>query len=149
MGQIPSKNNMVSAIVLFPGPGDDVTPNETFNVQVQLTNLNAGVFTDPLTTYYSAPQTIGDNGNIIGHCHVTIQDLGDNLTPTQPPDPTTFAFFKGIDDDGNGNGLLQAVVTNGLAAGNYRVCTMNSAANHQPVLMPVSHCHTSNEIRKN
>lgn len=45
---------------------------------------------------------------------------------------------KGINDDGNGQGLLSATVTDGLPAGTYRVCTMNSASNHQPVLMPVS-----------
>jgi len=54
------------------------------------------------------------------------------------PNAETFAFFKGINDDGNGNGQLQAVVSNGLPAGFYRVCTMNSASNHQPVIMPVA-----------
>ncbi|OQV01533.1 hypothetical protein CLAIMM_06874 [Cladophialophora immunda] len=137
MGDIPSNNNMVSAIVLFPGPGDDLTPNQSFNIQVQLTNLVAGSFTDPLTTYYAAPQQL-EGGNIVGHCHVTVQDLGNTLAPTTPPDPKTFAFFKGIDDAGNGKGLLQATVTNGLPAGFYRVCTLNSASNHQPVLMPVA-----------
>src|ERR1700749_5164634 len=125
MGDIPSNGNMVSSIVLFPGPGEDVTPNQNFTVQVQLTNLVAGSFTDPLATYYAAPQEL-KGGNIVGHCHVTIQDLGGNLAPTTPPDPKKFAFFKGIDDDGNGQGLLQAVVAGGLPPGFYRVCTMNS-----------------------
>jgi hypothetical protein len=34
-----------------------------------------------------------------------VQDIGD-LQATTPPDPPTFAFFKGIDDAGNGQGLL-------------------------------------------
>ncbi|KAJ4516504.1 hypothetical protein HRR83_001838 [Exophiala dermatitidis] len=137
MGDIPSNNNMVSSIILFPGPGDDITPNQSFNVQVQISNLEAGSFTDPTATYYAAPQAL-KNGNVVGHCHVTIQDLGGNIATKTPPDPKKFAFFKGINDDGNGNGLLQATVTNGLPAGVYRVCTMNSASNHQPVLMPVA-----------
>ncbi|KIW86908.1 uncharacterized protein Z519_12530 [Cladophialophora bantiana CBS 173.52] len=147
MGDIPSNNNMVSAIVLFPGPGDDLTPNQSFNIQVQLTNLVAGSFTDPLTTYYSAPQEL-QGGNIVGHCHVTVQDLGNSLAPTTPPDPKTFAFFKGINDDGNGQGLLQATVANGLPAGFYRVCTMNSASNHQPVLMPVAQRGAQDDCQK-
>jgi hypothetical protein len=72
-----------------------------------------------------------------------------SLNPSTPPDPTTFAFFKGIDDAGNGNGLLQAAVTGGLAAGTYRVCTMSSSSNHQPVLMPVSILPSSSRIDVN
>jgi hypothetical protein len=145
MGDIPSNDNMVSAMVLFPGPGQDIAANTPFNIQVQITNLDAGFFTDAAATYYSAPQALS-GGNIVGHCHVTVQDLGNNLAPTQPPDPATFAFFKGIDDAGNGQGLLQANVTAGLPAGFYRVCTMNSAANHQPVLMPVSDLIPSTQL---
>jgi transcription initiation factor TFIID subunit 15 len=44
--------------------------------------------------------------------------------------------LKGIDDVGNGNGLLQATVTGGLHVGIYRVCTMIAPRNHQPVNMP-------------
>lgn len=69
---------------------------------------------------------------------VTIQALGNSLTPNQPLDASEFAFFKGIDDDGDGNGGLKATVKGGLPAGNYRVCTMSAAANHQPVTMPVA-----------
>lgn len=46
--------------------------------------------------------------------------------------------FQGINDAGNGRGLLSVAVTAGLPAGFYRVCTMNSASNHQPVLMPIA-----------
>lgn len=66
-----------------------------------------------------------------------MQNIG-SLKSTTPPDPTKFAFFKGIDDAGNGKGLLQAVVPGGLPAGAYRVCTMIAARNHQPVNMPVA-----------
>ncbi|EPS45717.1 hypothetical protein H072_143 [Dactylellina haptotyla CBS 200.50] len=138
MGEIPSANNMISSIFIFPKNGDNLAPNTDFNVQVQVNNLQAGSFTNAQATYYSAPQKLAGNGNIIGHCHITCQDLGNSLNPTNPPNPGTFAFFKGINDAGNNQGRLQAAVTGGLPAGNYRCCTMNSASNHQPVLMPVA-----------
>ncbi|KAJ9354841.1 hypothetical protein DTO027B9_4557 [Paecilomyces variotii] len=137
MGKIPSSNNMISAMITNPQPGDKVTAGNTFTISVQTTNLKAGSFTNAQSTYYSAPQDLDSSGNIIGHCHVTVQEIG-SLTSTTPPDPSTFAFFKGINDDGNGKGLLSATVTGGLPAGVYRVCTMISSSNHQPVLMPVA-----------
>lgn len=137
MGKIPATANMISAMITFPQPGDTVTAGKTFNISVQTAHLDAGTFVNPTTNYYTAPQTLNKQGDIIGHCHVTVQSIGD-LKSTTPPDPTTFAFFKGIDDAGNGAGLLQATVTDGLPAGAYRVCTMIAASNHQPVNMPVA-----------
>lgn len=137
MGDIPSKNNMISSIIVSPAPGENINADTTFQIQVQTTNLVAGTFTNPQNTYYAAPQQL-QGGKVVGHTHVTVQNLGNSLTPSNPPDPSTFAFFLGINDNGNGNGLLSATVTGGLAAGNYRVCTMTSASNHQPVLMPVA-----------
>jgi len=138
MGDIPASNAMVSSIITNPLPGQDVAANQDFNVTVQMANLQAGSFTNPDSTYYAAPQALSSNGQVIGHTHVTIQDMGGSLTPTTALDAGTFAFFKGINDAGNGQGLLSATVTGGLPAGNYRVCTMSSSSNHQPVLMPVA-----------
>ncbi|KAL0932836.1 fungal transcriptional regulatory protein [Colletotrichum truncatum] len=137
MGDIPALKNMVSAMITNPQPGEKVQAGQTFNISVQTSNLKAGNFVNPTTNYYTSPQALDDQGKIIGHCHVTVQDIG-SLKSTTPPDPTKFAFFKGIDDAGNGKGLLQATVTGGLPAGTYRVCTMIAAQNHQPVAMPVA-----------
>lgn len=137
MGRIPAVSNMITAIITNPKPGDQVPAGTVFNISVQTRNLRAGFFVNPTTNYYTAPQDLDENGNIIGHCHITVQDIGDLRTDT-PPDPTTFAFFKGVDDAGNGQGLLQAVVEDGLPVGTYRVCTMIAAQNHQPVNMPVA-----------
>lgn len=138
MGDIPAKTKMVSSTIIFPPTGgNSVAADTTFNIAVQVANLVAGSFTNPDSTYYAAPQTLS-GGSIVGHTHVTVQDLGNSLNPQIALDATKFAFFKGINDPGNGKGLLQATVTGGLPAGNYRVCTMSSASNHQPVLMPVA-----------
>lgn len=149
MGDIPAKTAMISSIITFPQQqnGASVQEGQTFNITVQTTNLVAGAFTNAAATYYSAPQQL-QGGKVVGHTHVTVQDLGNSLNPTTAADPTKFAFFKGINDAGNGNGLLSATVTGGLPAGNYRVCTMTSAANHQPVLMPVAQRGTPDDCTK-
>lgn len=136
MGDMPASTNMISTIITNPGPGQDIAPNTDFSINVQITNLVAGTFTNPTTTYYAAPQTL-EGGNIVGHTHVTVQALTSLDTPT-PPDPAIFQFFKGINDAGNGQGALSAAVAGGLPSGIYRVCTIVAASNHQPVLMPVA-----------
>ena len=148
MGDIPAKTSMVSSVITFPTTGGHaIASDTTFNISIQTSNLVAGSFTNADATYYAAPQFL-QGGQVVGHTHVTVQDLGSSLNPTTALDPTQFAFFKGINDAGNGQGLLQAVVTGGLPAGNYRVCTMASASNHQPVLMPVAQRGTADDCTK-
>lgn len=148
MGNIPAKNQMISSIITFPQNGDQVQAEQDFTISVQTQNLQAGSFTNADATYYAAPQALNGQGQVIGHTHVTVQDLGNSLNPSQPPDPTQFAFFKGINDAGNGKGLLSADVAGGLPAGNYRLCTMTSASNHQPVLMPVAQRGSQDDCTK-
>ncbi|KAI9659259.1 MAG: hypothetical protein M1829_006599 [Trizodia sp. TS-e1964] len=139
MGDIPARTNMVSQIITSPLPGSasNLKANQTFTISVQTANLNAGTFTNPQTTYYAAPQQLS-GGNIIGHTHITVQDLGKDMNPTAPLRAETFSFFLGVNDKGNGKGLLSATVKGGLKAGNYRICVMGAASNHQPVLSPVA-----------
>src|SRR6195952_4120742 len=147
MGDIPAKTAMVSSIITNPKTGDQIPSDTSFNITVQMANIVAGAFTNADATYYAAPQFLS-GGKVVGHTHVTVQDLGSSLNPTKALDATQFAFFKGINDAGNGQGLLQAVVTGGLPAGNYRVCTMASASNHQAVLMPVAQRGTADDCTK-
>lgn len=148
MGDIPSNKNMVSSIITFPTQGGDaIAADTTFDIKVQMANFVAGTFTNADNTYYSAPQQL-QGGKVVGHTHVTVQDLGNTLNPTTPLDATQFAFFKGINDAGDGNGGLSATVTGGLPAGNYRVCTMASSSNHQLVLMPVAQRGASDDCTK-
>jgi len=124
-------------MITFPAPGQDVAANKDFDITVQVQNLQAGSFTNPDKTYYAAPQQLA-GGKIVGHTHVTVQDLKGDIASKVPPNPVVFAFFKGINNAGDGNGGLKATVVGGLPAGAYRVCTLVSASNHQPVIMPVS-----------
>lgn len=117
MGDIPAKTKMISSIIVSPQSAQTIPANQNFTISVQTQNLQAGSFTNADATYYAAPQQLNSQGQVIGHTHVTVQDLGQSLNPTQAPDPTQFAFFKGINDDGNGKGLLSAVVAGGLPAG--------------------------------
>jgi len=145
---MPAKTAMTSSIITFPTTGgQQIQSDTTFNISVQTANLAAGSFTNADATYFAAPQFLS-GGVVVGHTHVTVQDLGNSLNPTGALDATQFAFFKGINDAGNGKGLLQAVVTGGLPAGNYRVCTMASASNHQPVIMPVAQRGTADDCTK-
>ena len=88
MGQIPAKNNMISTIITNPKNGDVIQSGQDFQITLQVRNLQAGFFTNAFATYYSAPQKLNAQGIIIGHTHVTVQDLGASLNPTTPPDPT-------------------------------------------------------------
>jgi hypothetical protein len=148
MGDIPAKTSMISSIITYPLPGSKTIQSDTtFNITVQTINLVAGSFTNADATYYAAPQALS-GGMVVGHTHVTVQDMGASLNPTTPLDATQFAFFKGINDPGNGKGLLTATVTGGLPAGNYRVCTLTSASNHQPVIMPVAQRGSQDDCTK-
>jgi transcription initiation factor TFIID subunit 15 len=138
MGDIPSQEKMVSTVILSPKPGENVPAKKPLTIQIHVANLEAGKFTQPYGTYYTAPQQVGPSGQVQGHVHVTVQNMGDSMTPTQPLDASKFVFFKGINDVGDGNGRLSTTIPDGLEKGYYRVCTMNSAQNHQPVLMPVA-----------
>ncbi|KAI0476186.1 hypothetical protein GGR56DRAFT_458962 [Xylariaceae sp. FL0804] len=138
MGNIPSQNTMVSTVITNPQNGATLQSDQTFNIELAVSNLQAGVFTNAKDSYYSAPQDLNDQGQIIGHAHVVAQETGGSQNPTTPLDATQFAFFKGIDTAANDQGVLSAEVLGGLPAGNYRVCSMASAANHQPVVMPVA-----------
>lgn len=147
MGDIPATTNMVSSIIIFPAPAQVIQSATTFNITVQMSGFAPGSFVNADANYYSSPQQL-NNGNIVGHTHVTVQDMGGTFSPTNALDPTVFAFFKGINDVGNGQELLQAEVTGGLAAGTYRVCTMAAAANHQPVIMPVAQRGAQDDCQK-
>lgn len=136
MGVIASTSNMPSSKFTFPKNGGTVKANTEFTISMAINNLQTGNFVNAESNYYSAPQQVNSAGNIIGHSHVVIEKLN-SLDQTSTTNPNVFAFFKGI----NGaavNGIVTADVTDGLPAGAYRMASINSAANHQPVLVAVA-----------
>jgi len=136
MGQIPSTTNQPSCKFTFPKNFDTIEANKDFTVKMAIAGLDTGFFVNALANYYSAPQTLNAQGQIKGHSHVVIEKLT-SLSQTTPNDPNQFAFFRGLNDPAE-DGILTADVTGGLPAGTYKISSINSAANHQPVLGPVA-----------
>ncbi|POS83030.1 hypothetical protein EPUL_005962, partial [Erysiphe pulchra] len=116
MGEIPSKSNMVSSIITFPKTGETVKAGQSFDIKVKVANMETGFFADPQKSYYAAPQKL-KNGKVIGHTHVTVQDMGNTMNPDTPLTADKFSFFKGIDAKADSSGLLSATVTDGLPVG--------------------------------
>ena len=98
--------------------------------------MQTGNFVNAEQNYFAAPQQLNAAGQVIGHSHVVVELLSSS-TQTTPTNPTKFAFFKGLNAAAV-NGILTANVTNGLPAGSYKVSTINTAANHQPILVPIA-----------
>ena len=137
MGVIAATTNMPSSKFVFPKNTDtSIQPNTAFTIQMAIKNIQTGTFVNAQANYYSAPQQVNAQGQIIGHTHVVIEKLT-SLDQTTPTDPNVFAFFKGINGAAQ-NGIVTADVTAGLPAGTYKISSINAAANHQPVLVAVA-----------
>ncbi|KAH9005948.1 hypothetical protein EDB86DRAFT_3061673 [Lactarius hatsudake] len=136
LGVIAATTNMPSSKFTNPVNGQDIAANTAFDITMAVNNLVTGNFVNAASNYYAAPQQINAQGNIMGHSHFTVQAIP-SFTSTQPLDPNVFQFFKGV----NGaavNGVLKETVTAGLPAGFYRCCSINTDANHTPVLVAVA-----------
>ncbi|CAG8581457.1 10876_t:CDS:2, partial [Racocetra persica] len=134
MGQIPSNDHMPSTLILLPPNEATFIANQTFSVTVKITNLVTGYISNPLSDYYLSPQTLNDDGVVLGHSHIVVQLL--TSESTDAPDAKTFAFFEGLSDPFT-NGVFSQEVP-GLPAGRYRICTLSSTYTHQLVIMPVA-----------
>ncbi|KAF8665168.1 hypothetical protein AX16_000632 [Volvariella volvacea WC 439] len=136
MGVMPSTDNMPSSKFVFPPNGAVIEPDTPFTIEMAIRNLETGNFVNAQQNYFAAPQQLNDQGIIRGHSHVVIE-LMSSLDQTEPTDPNVFAFFKGLNGAAQ-NGILTATVDRGLPAGVYRLASINAAANHQPVLVPIA-----------
>jgi hypothetical protein len=140
MGVIVSQSKMPSAKFLQPKNGATVKANKAFDIKLATINMQTGNFVNPKTNYFAAPAQVNGNGVIIAHSHVVVQKIP-SVDSTEVPDPTIFAFFKGLNAAAD-KGVLTATVSSptsqGLPAGSYRLCSINTAANHQPVLVAVA-----------
>lgn len=136
MGVIAATTNMPAAKFVSPVNGQNIQANTAFNIQMAVNNLETGNFVNAEANYYSAPQQVNAQGDIVGHTHFTVQAVP-SFTSTTPLDSTVFAFFKGVNGAAQ-NGVVSEAVTNGLPAGTYRLCSMNTDANHTPCLVAVA-----------
>lgn len=137
MGAIPSTAAMPSSKFAFPTNGGNVPANQKFTIKMAIKNLETGNFVNANENYYSAPQQLNGQGQIIGHSHVVIEKL-DSLTQATPTNPKVFAFFKGVNGKADAEGILTIDVDAGLPAGTYKLSSINAAANHQPVLVAIA-----------
>jgi hypothetical protein len=136
IGVIPSIDNMPSAKFTSPKNGDTIPANQAFTISMAIQNLETGNFVNAQQNYFAAPQQLNAQGQIVGHSHVVVEQLS-SISQTTPTNPKQFAFFKGLNAAAQG-GILTADVTAGLPAGAYRLCSINTAANHQPAIVPVA-----------
>jgi len=137
MGRIVGIKQMPSSKFVFPENfSDTLEENTAFTIKMAISKVQTGNFVNPATNYYAAPQQVNGNGQVIGHSHVTVEKISD-VKSTAPLDPNVFAFFKGL-NDAAANGQLSASVDKGLPAASYRMCSINAAANHQPILVAVA-----------
>jgi hypothetical protein len=136
MGVIAATTNMPSSKFVTPVNGQDFGANAAFTISMAVNNLQTGNFVNAQSNYYSAPQQVNGQGDIIGHTHFTVQQVP-SFTSTAPLDPKVFAFFKGVNTAAV-NGVVSVPVAAGLPAGSYRVCSINTDANHTPCLVAVA-----------
>jgi len=136
MGSIPSIDNMPSAKFASPKNLDTIAANKAFTVQLNIQGMETGHFVNAQQNYFAAPQQLNKAGQIQGHSHIVIEAI-DSMTQTTPTDPNKFSFFQGLNAAARG-GVLTAQVAKGLPAGTYRMGSINTAANHQPCVVPVA-----------
>lgn len=135
IGTIPAVTNMPSAKFSNPANGDTIPANTDFTITMNINNLVTGNFVNADESYFAAPQQL-QGGIIVGHSHFVIEQLT-SLGQTTPTNPQVFAFFKGVNTPASG-GVLSVDVSAGIPDGAYRLCSINSSANHQPVIVPVA-----------
>jgi hypothetical protein len=136
MGVIAATTNMPSSKFVTPVNGQDIAANTAFDITMAVSHLQTGNFVNAASNYYSAPQQVNGAGDIVGHTHFTVSSV-QSFTSTAPQDPNTFAFFKGVNAAAV-NGQVTESVTAGLPAGVYRLCSINTDANHTPCLVAVA-----------
>ncbi|CAE6410781.1 unnamed protein product [Rhizoctonia solani] len=136
MGELPSTSKQPSSKFTDPKNLDTIPANKAFTVKMAVKNMEMGNFVNPQTNYFGAPQQLNGQGTIIAHSHIVIEQI-DSLTSTKVSDPNKFAFFQGLNAAAQG-GVVSATVTNGLPAGTYKISSINTSANHAPIVGPVA-----------
>ncbi|KAI0307438.1 hypothetical protein B0F90DRAFT_1620715 [Multifurca ochricompacta] len=137
LGVIAATTNMPSSKFVNPPNFGAVKANTAFDIKMSIRHIQAGNFVNAQENYYSAPQTVNSAGDIVGHTHFVVQKV-DSFTSTKPLDPNVFAFFKGVNTPADKDGNVAVTLTSGLPEGTYRLASINTSANHTPVLVAVA-----------
>ncbi|GAA6022768.1 hypothetical protein JCM10207_000409 [Rhodosporidiobolus poonsookiae] len=137
MGVIAASNRMPSCKFISPKNLDVIAPLTTFQVQLKVNNLETGWNTNPMENFFSAPQATTPDGVIIGHSHFVIEKL-DHLRSFSLTDPQNFTFFGALNDGASQDAVLSGTVEGGLPEGYDRMASINTASNHQPLLVGVA-----------
>ncbi|KAI8903556.1 hypothetical protein EDD86DRAFT_272237 [Gorgonomyces haynaldii] len=136
-GLLPDVKKMVSTMISEPKAGSTVDAAKGFTVKFQTINFNSGFAANPDTEYLMAPQTLDDNGFIMGTQQLSIQFLGG---ANRAPNAKSVDFFQIVNTKTSGKGDFSVNVPAGALKqkGTYRICTMAASATFQPVVMPVA-----------
>jgi len=137
MGVLAPSTNMPSSKFVSPKNLDTIKSHTTFEIKMAIKHLETGHFTNADTKYYAAPQRLNSANDIMGHPHFVIEQLS-SVTSTVPPDPSKFVYFKGVNTAVDRDGNVSVNMTDGLPAGVYKLSSINSSANHSPVLVAVA-----------
>ncbi|KAJ3090731.1 hypothetical protein HK102_002826 [Quaeritorhiza haematococci] len=139
-GEIPSFDNMVSTLIREPDNLQRFAIGQPFDVRIDFANFDVGFFSNPVSTYYSFPQTLNGQGLIQGHQHITIQKVANSLNEQlDAPDANLrfgTEFFKGLELDAER--VLFTTVPGLNETGVWRICSITGTLSHQPVVMPVA-----------
>lgn len=137
MGVIAPSTNMPSSKFVHPKNLGAIKANATFEIKLSVKHLETGHFVNPDLNYLGAPQQLNSRNDIIGHTHFVIEELP-SITSTAVSDPTTFAFFKGVNAVADAEGRVAVNVTDGLPEGTYKLSSINTSSNHSPVVVAVA-----------
>jgi len=124
---------MPSAKFIFPTNFGTIPKNQSFTVQVAVSHLETGWFTNAMKTYMSSPQVVNAVGDVIGHSHIVIEQLPGGFNQTTPTDPKNVIYFQGLNAPAVDGVLSWEVPSISVPPpGYYRIAVVHSAANHQP-----------------
>ena len=137
MGVLAPSTNMPSSKFVKPKNLDAIKPHTTFEIKMAIRHLDVGHFTNAETTFHGAPQRLNAGNDIIGHAHFVIESLS-SVSSTDPSDPSKFVFFKGADNKADREGNVSVNVTGGLPVGTYKLSSINTSANHAPVMVAIA-----------
>ena len=137
MGVLAPSTNMPSAKFQKPKNLDAIKAHTTFQIKMAVRHLETGHFTNPDTNFYGAPQRLNAGNDIVGHSHFVIEKVG-SAAATDILDPSQFVFFAAANTEADPDGNVSANVTNGLPLGTYRLSSINTSANHAPVMVAVA-----------